>query len=891
MSRRVVAALLAGLALSAAAPAGAWSPGQVAAPPLIAGATYDPAVPTTQQVLGWATGEQISRPAELRRYFEALAAHAPDRVRLFDYGQTPEGRALWGAVVASPANLARLEAIKAGSRALSDPRATSAAEAERLIAELPAIVWLAHSVHGDEITPADAAAATAHHLLASRDPAVQAWLQRTVVVIVPSQNPDGRDRFINSFRAGLGVEPNPDPLSAERAQPWPGGRFNHALFDLNRDWFIQSQPETQGHAALVLDWRPHVLVDAHEMGTDESFFFPPEADPLNPLLPASTLAMRERIGRNTARRFDEIGQPYFVRQIFDAFYPGYGDGWPAYVGAVSMTYEQGSPRGLVGRRSDGSLLTYREGVRNNLVALLSTIEAAAANREQLLRDRWAFARDGVEGGRGAYILGPNPADPTAVDRLAGLLVRSGIEVGRADRPFNACGRQWPAGSYVVSRSQPLRRMAEVLLTRDIPVPADFMALQAERRDRGLGDQLYDVTAWSLPLMFNVPAESCGAAPQVATTAVGPELVRPAAVANAEARYGYLIHPGAAGQRLTIALLRQGVAARAMLAPFTHESGAWPAGTVLVPRAGQSADVAADLPQRLQALAAATGARVVGVDGSWTTSGISFGSAEAVGLTLPNVLLAWDEPTSPTAAGAARHILEREFGLPVTAARTARLAGADLNRYPVIVLPDGGDYAGRLGARGIANLRAWVERGGILVTLGSGPAALVANEDNKLGAVRLETDPEAEDRGTERTLFTTEAELRAAVLGTERPTSVAGALVRARTDAEHWLAAGVAPELILLAQGDATYAPLSPDAGANVVSYLGPDELRASGQLWDETRRALAFKPAVMVTPVGRGQVVVFTQDPTTRAYLDGLKPLFLNALLLGPAVSGASWVQ
>ncbi|MFN5614600.1 MAG: zinc carboxypeptidase, partial [Brevundimonas sp.] len=356
--------------------------------------------------------------------------------------------------------------------------------------------------------------------------------------------------------------------------------------------------------------------------------------------------------------------------------------------------------------------------------------------------------------------------------------------------------------YVVSRSQPLRRMAEVLLTRDIPVPADFMARQAERRDRGLGDELYDVTAWSLPLMFNVPAEACGAAPQVATTAVGPELVRPAAVANPEARYGWLIHPGAAGQKLTIALLRQGVAARAMLAPFTHESGAWPAGTVLVPRAGQPSD----LSQRLQALAAATGARVVGVDGSWTTSGISFGSAEAVGLTLPNVLLAWDEPTSPTAAGAARHILEREFGLPVTAARTARLAGADLNRYPVIVLPDGSDYAGRLGARGIANLRAWVERGGILVTLGSGPAALVADADNKLGAVRLETDPEDEEAGTERTLLTTEAELRAAVLGTERPTSVAGAQVRARTDAEHRRAAGGAPALMLLAQGAATNSP-------------------------------------------------------------------------------------
>ncbi|MFN3353272.1 MAG: M14 family zinc carboxypeptidase, partial [Brevundimonas sp.] len=385
MSFRVVAAALASLVIASAAPAAAQSP---SARPLVEGASHDPAVPGLRSVLGWDFGEAISRPADLRRYFDALAAQSPDRVRIGEYGRTHEGRPLWWAVVGSRENIARLDAIKAASQAISDPRITSAAEAERIIAEMPAVVWLAYSVHGDEITPADAAAATAHHLLASRDPAVAGWMERTVVVFVPTQNPDGRERFINSFTAGLGVEPNPDPLSAERAQPWPGGRFNHDLFDLNRDWFIQTQPETQGHAALVLDWRPHVLVDAHEMGTDESFFFPPEADPLNPLLPASTLAMRETIGRNTGRRFDAIGQPYFNRQIFDAFYPGYGDGWPAYLGTVSMTYEQGSPRGLVGRRSNGELLTYREGVRNLVVASLSTIEAAAANRERLWRDRW-----------------------------------------------------------------------------------------------------------------------------------------------------------------------------------------------------------------------------------------------------------------------------------------------------------------------------------------------------------------------------------------------------------------------------------------------------------------------------------------------------------------------
>lgn len=883
MDIRVVAAALAGLLLVSAAPAAAQS----RAWPLIEGASHDPAVPALRSVLGWDPGEVISRPADLRRYFDALAAHAPDRVRIGEYGRSHEGRPLWWAVVGSPANIARLDAIKAASQAISDPRITSTAEAERIIADMPAIVWLAYSVHGDEITPADAAAAAAHHLLASRDPAVAGWLERTVVIFVPTQNPDGRERFIDSFTAGLGVEPNPDPLSAERAQPWPGGRFNHDLFDLNRDWFIQTQPETRGHAALVLDWRPHVLVDAHEMGTDESFFFPPEADPLNPLLPSSTLAMRETIGRNTGRRFDAIGEPYFNRQVYDAFYPGYGDGWPAYLGAVSMTYEQGSPRGLVARRSSGDLLTYRDGVRNHLVASLSTIEAAAANRERLWRDRWAFARDGVEGGRGAYVIAPNPADPTAVDKLGGLLVRSGIEVGRAESGFTACGRSWPAGSLVVNRGQPLRRMVEVLLTRDVPVPADFMAEQEARRERGLGDQLYDVTAWSLPLMFNTPSAVCDSRPNVQTTAVGRELVRPAGIVNPDARYGFLVHPGAAGQKLVIDLLRAGVTARAFTEGFTHASGAWPSGTVLIPRAGQPSDLAA----RLQTAAAETGARVVGVDESWTTEGPSFGSEEAALLRSPRVLLAWDEPTDPTAAGAARYVLEREFGLPVTAARTRLIAGADLSRYPVIVLPDGNGYQARLGERGLNNLRAWVERGGTLITLGAGPSRFVAAPDARLSAARLETAPEPGAAGTERALIETEAAYRDAVLGEERPSSVAGALIRGRVDPDHWLSAGIASELTLLVQGDDTFAPLTRGQGANVVRFLGPNELLASGQLWDENRRALAFKPAVMVTPLGRGAIVVFTQDPTTRGYLEGLKPLLINAVLLGPAVSGAAWID
>jgi hypothetical protein len=853
-------------------------------PPLIAGASFDPAVPTLRSVLGYDSGDFVTRPADVRTYFERLREHAPDRVVIGEYGRTHEGRPLWWAAIGTPANIARMDAIRAGSRALADPRRTTPAEAEALIADQPAVVWLAYSVHGNEISPADAAMAAAHHLLASRDPAVQQWLSRTLVIMVPTQNPDGRDGFTDSFYAGYGTAPNPDPLSAERDEPWPSGRFNHDLFDLNRDWFIQTQPETQGHSALVLDWRPQVLVDAHEMGTDETFFFPPEAEPLNPLLTPETLESREIIGRNTARRFDQAGVAYFNRQTYDAFYPGYGDGWPAYLGAVSMTYEQGSARGLAARRSSGEVITYRETVRNHLIASLSTIEAAADNRERLLRNAYAYAQDGIAGGRGAFVLAPNPADPTTVDRLAGLLTRSGVEVGRANAAFNACGQSWPAGAYVVPLAQPQRRMAEVLLSQNIPLDPDFLAEQERRRARGLGDQIYDVTAWSMPVMFNVPFTRCAALPSVGLTPAGSDLVQPGQITDADAAFGYLVQPGVAGLKLMTAALDQGLTLRSLARPFVKDGRSWPSGTLLIPRTGNPADLTA----RIQTLATRTGAQVTGIGDSWVSDGPSFGSDGAVRLRAPRVALAWDEPTSPSAAGATRYILEREFGYPVTVVRTANLTSADLSGFQVLILPDGGNYESTLGAGGLTALRAWVRSGGTLITLGRA-SRLMADEDAELLASRRQ-DPSTDEEEKAADLIADEAHYHALIgVAEPGPASVAGALARAEVDTEHWLAAGIAPSVNVLVQGADIYAPLGRGEGVNVVRFAGPDALLVSGQLWRENRLRLAFKPAVMVNSLGSGQLIAFTQDPTVRGYLEGLKPLLINAVFLGPANSSPDW--
>ncbi len=893
LARLLTTALTAGVFASAAPhalQAQTAAPGAASAPagsaPLIPGAAYDASVPALSEVLGYDIGERISRSADVLKYFEALRAAAPDRVVIGEQARTHEGRPVFWAAVGSPANIARLDQIKANSRALADPRRTSPAQAAAIIADQPVIVWLAYSVHGDEISPADASMAAARHLLASRDPAVQAWLANTVVVFVPTQNPDGRERFLNSNAAGFGAQPNPDPLSAERDQPWPGGRFNHDLFDLNRDWFIQTQPETRGHAAQIRDWRPQVLVDAHEMGTDETFFFPPEAQPLNPLIAPSTLASRELIGRNTARRFDQQGIDYFSRKVFDAFYPGYGDGWPGYLGAVSMTYEQGSARGLVGRKTSGELLTYRETVRNHFVASLSTIEASSANHDRLLNAFYDFHRDGVAG-RGAYVLSPPTWDATAADRLAGLLVSSGVEVGRANAGFSACGQTFAAGSYVVNLSQPARRMAEVLLTRDVAVPADFLAEQERRRARGLPDEIYDVTAWSLPLMFNVPSVKCASAPAVAVTAATTDQVLPRGVDNPDPAYGFLVAPGVAGTGLMVEALKDGVSVRSMDKPFTHGGRRWPAGTLVIPRAGASAD----LPNLVSAWAMAKGADVVGIDESWVSEGASFGSPDAVALRAPRVALAWDNPTDPTAVGATRYELERSLGYPVTVVRTTTLSDADLKDFDVVVLPDGGAYASVLGEGGVTHLREWVERGGTLIGLGSATRLLTAPESKMLASRRetAATEEEAASAPGDKArvpgqALSSSADYDRLVHGGERgPDGVAGVLATAEIDPEHWLSAGVAPRLNFLVRGGDIYSPLKRDEGTNVARFASADTLLASGQLWAENRRQLAFTPAVMAAPQGQGWVIAFPSDPTFRGYMDGLGVIFANAVFRSSA--------
>ncbi len=859
-------------------------------------ADYDPAIPSFEDVLGYNPGDRITWHRDAIRYYEALQAAAPDRIFVSRYARSWEGRDLIYVVVTSPQNMARIDDVKAGMQRLADPRLTTRAEAEAIIADQPAITWLSYGVHGNEISSTDASMLTAYHLLASRgDQRVANIMRDTVVVIDPMQNPDGRDRFLQHFNMSEGLIPDDDRISAEHDEPWPGGRTNHYLFDLNRDWFIMTQPETRGRIELVQEWYPVAFVDAHEMGSDGTYYFAPEAIPYNPHLAADQRSSLELFGKNNARWFDIFGIDYFTREVYDAFYPGYGASWPSYFGSVAMTYEQASSRGLVFRQYDGNRLTYRYTVRNHFVTSLGTAETVQINREKLLTDFYDYQVTAIEEGRSdairSYII-PAQSDQPAANKLAGLLVQQGVEVGRSTESFNACGSEYGAGSYIIDTSQPAKRLIRTLMDPDVPLEEDFLEEQEARRERNVGDQIYDVTAWSLPLMFNIRSDSCSRSVTPSMVAAGPELIQPGKVSGGAGSVAYIVPWGtAASARLLANALVRGLKVKSNDLAFTHMGNRYPSGTLIIDVADNPGDVATMMAE----LAESTGADIVSVDDSWVTDGPNFGSGNVIRFSMPRVAMAWDNPTRSYVAGNTRYVIERQFDYPVTAIRTSRIASSDLSRYHVLILPEGDGYASVLGEGGIANLKDWVSKGGVLIGIGNANRFLTS-PDVDLLAIRREDavyEVETEDSGSDGDeesatvagrFISEESEYRDLIIPEkDDPDSVAGVLVRADVDPDHWLGAGVASTLNVLVRGSDIYTPITIDNGINVARFQGAEELLASGYIWEENRKQLAYKPFVVAQPSGLGYVIGFTQDPNVRAYLDGLNVIFMNAIFRGSA--------
>src|SRR5215204_2866231 len=491
---------------------------------------YRQQVPRPQSLLRYDVGEFHTNYAMMERVINAVAQAAPDRVRVFDIGLTNEYRMQHVVAVSAPENIARLDEIRANLKRLSDPRTLPPEESRRLASATPVALWLQYTIHGNESASFEAMMQVLYQLAASEEPATLDILKNSIALINVCANPDGHERFVtwyNSFGVG-----DPEPSAAEHNEPWSVyGRVNRYRFDLNRDNIATSQVETRNMQRAFLDWNPQVAVDHH--GQPSQFFFPPAALPVNPNLPPEqTERWLSAFGRANAQQFDQRNWDFYVRDIFDLFYPGYWDSWPALNGATGMTYETdgGGWKGLRWKRDDETIVTLRSGIAKHFVASLTTLATAAANREARLRDFYEFKRTAIEEGRTGrvrrFVILPG-RDPGRAAELVENLLRAGIEVKRATSAFRsarshdysskdspAATRDFPAGAYVVDLAQPQKRIAKALLEVHTPQDDAFQREQLarfarnERRGRGgLKEEygFYDITSWSLPLAFGVEA--------------------------------------------------------------------------------------------------------------------------------------------------------------------------------------------------------------------------------------------------------------------------------------------------------------------------------------------------------------------------------------------------
>ena len=858
---------------------------------------YSAAVPRPDSLLGHPLGSRQTMYWEQQGVLDRMIAARPERVRTEVIGTTAEGKVMRLLIISAPENITRLDQIRADLDKLADPRGTSAADARAISARDPAVVLLTHSIHGDEPAGFEAAMMTAYQLLASDAPEITSLLKNVVVLINPSQNPDGHERFAawsNSVAVGSSEE-----AALESREPWSiGGRTNHYRFDMNRDLLAMSQAETRALAGVVLKWHPQVSADLHS--TTAQYFFPPAASPVNTNFPGTTAKWLDRLGRGNAAAFDRFGWSYYVRDVFDLYYAGYWDSWPSLNGAIGMTFESDGGPLLRLRKDDGSITTFADGIAHHHVAAMATLATAAAGREELLRDYYDFRASGMaEAAQRPFrrvVFTPGD-DAGRARQLAQLLARQGIEVTELTQPLTSLKahgyagagaperRTFPAGSYVVDLAQPQARLATAILEPKDKLDSAFVQAQLDKWRRNQrrgpeasteGYEFYDITAWSLPYAFDVDAYWTEDAPAV-TGRPAPSAPAPVGGVTARARSAYLFaNSGENATRLAMRLAAEGVRVGASSRPLVADGITFPAGTFIV-RLGRNSDT---VHTQVESLAKALGVMVTGAQSGFPDSGqTGVGSESVFPVHAPKVLIAAGDGISTTAFGDAWFYVEHELGLAVTPVELSAFNRADLGDYNVLIVPDGSPGAmwRALGEGGAAKLKEWVSSGGEVIAWGSAVQFLARKE---LELTTVATVDSAGKPDTTMVVPRPAPPLTSpnAPQGT-KPDQIPGAIFRATLDRSHWLAWGYGrDELPVLLT---TSEMLKPSAkGDNPAAFTGTG-LLISGFAFPNTERFVQGSVYAAVENVDRGHAVLFADDPLFRAFWRGPARLVSNALIYG----------
>lgn len=818
--------------------------------------------------LGYKIGTRYTPHWRVVSYYQYVAQTMPAAVKLVQYGETNEHRPLYTAFVSSADNITNLESIRLNNLRLANLAKDKAMPMENG----PAIVWLSYNVHGNETSSSEAGMLTLFALADPNNAQSKEWLKNTVVIMDPCVNPDGRDRYVNWFNSVVGVQYNPRLDSREHREPWPGGRSNHYNFDLNRDWAWQTQVESQQRIKVYNQWMPQVHVDFHEQGINNPYYFAPAAQPYHEALTKWQRDFQVTIGKNHAKYFDKNNWLYFTKEVFDLFYPSYGDTYPLYNGAIGMTYEQGGGggSGLGADTDEGDTLTLRDRAMHHFTTSISTVEISSLNAGSLVKEFRKFFNDAVSGVNNeykSYVIKNKPEDKERISALLALLDKndvrystgSGAGRGYSYHSGKEEGFSVSQGDIVVSALQPRSTMVRLLF---------------EPQSKLVDSATYDITAWSLPYAYGLTAY----ASKVAINAGG--TVAKDSIKNTPAdSYGYVIAwQGVSSARAVGQLMSAGIKMRFSEMPFEVNGKTFARGSVIILRKGNEkfgntlwSSVAKVCDQNNVAMNA--------VSTGFVDKGYDFGSNKVHPLKAVKVALLTGDGVGSLGAGEIWHFFEKELGYPITLINAADIGRAKWSDIDVLILPDG-NYRFLADKGSSDQFVLWIRNGGRVVALEGATGQLSRQDWSVIAAKKDKDDKDGKDEKDSAAKKDPYAALKTFTDrdrdGIENTTP--GSIFRVDVDSTHPLMYGYPSYYYTLKMDDVLYEFTKDGAGWNAGVLKKDNQL--AGFVGYKLKKKLKDGLLFATQDLGRGSVTYLTDDVMFRNFWENGKLMLCNAVFM-----------
>lgn len=807
--------------------------------------------------LGYELGDRWTPHHRVLSYVTHVADNS-ELATIHQYGTTNENRELVYLVITSRGNHENLEEIRLNNLKLAGLEPGDATSNRK------AIVWLSYNVHGNETSSSEAAMKTLYDLVNPANSESKEWLESTVVVMDPMINPDGRDRYVNWYTSVVGSAINPDPVAREHREPWPGGRSNHYYFDMNRDWAWQTQKESQHRITAYHQWMPHVHVDFHEMGYNSPYYFAPAAEPFHSVITDWQREFQTSIGLNHTRYFDEEGWLYYTREVFDLFYPSYGDTWPTYNGAIGMTYEKagGGSSGLGILTETGDTLTLKDRLTHHHVSGMSTVEVTANNADRVVSEFEQYFNNAVNDPAGTYktFVVKRDNDPDKLHHLLSFLDSQKIRYGTAGSSQNTRGYDYNTGQtgrvsiseedIVVSVRQPQGQLARVFFEPN-PELADSMT--------------YDITTWEAHYRFGVEgyALESDIRPRMDISA---DNFRSSEYTGSARPYAYLIRWDSMDDaRFLAEITHKGVKSRFATNEFQIGGVSYNRGTLIILR-GNNGHLGDDFDTIVRDAADRHQRNVTGAATGFVESGSDFGANSVAFIQEPKIALVMGDGTSSLSAGEIWHYFDQQLHYPVTIINTDDLSRSDLSKFNKLVLPSG-SYNGVLTDSMMEEISSWVRGGGSLILIGSANQQFTGRNGFRLERKTVE----AEEPTNEEKLAPYGERSRRFLTG-----STSGSAYRVSMDNTHPLAFGYGEEYFTLKLSADSYNYLN--SGWNVGTVR--DGAYRSGFTGVEAKPMIDNSLSFGVQNYGSGNVVYMIDNPLFRGFWENGKLLFANSIFL-----------